>query len=87
MGWNDLHRTDLHHPLLHELRDDQLCFYFVHSYHFVCHDQRAVLAQCRYGSSFTAMVAQDNIAATQFHPEKSQDSGLQLLKNFCRWKP
>jgi len=64
-----------------------MCFYFVHSYHLACDDSAAVVATCGYGSPFTAMVARDNIAATQFHPEKSQDSGLQILRNFSRWQP
>jgi glutamine amidotransferase len=86
MGWNDLEkRTD--HPLLGGLEDSQLCFYFVHSYYLSCDDTDAVMATCTYGAPFAAMVARDNIAATQFHPEKSQDSGIQLLKNFARWEP
>lgn len=86
MGWNDLQRVSVH-PLLEGLEDSQLCFYFVHSYYLACRDRDAVVATCDYGTPFAAMVARDNIAAMQFHPEKSQDSGLHILKNFARWKP
>jgi glutamine amidotransferase len=86
MGWNDLEkRAD--HPLLDGLEDTQLCFYFVHSYFLSCNETDAVVATCTYGAPFAAVVARDNIAATQFHPEKSQDSGIQVLKNFARWEP
>jgi glutamine amidotransferase len=54
----------------------------VHSFHFVAKDQNDVLATVDYGSPLTAILAQDNIIATQFHPEKSSDAGLKLLKNF-----
>jgi glutamine amidotransferase len=86
MGWNDLERT-ADHPLFHGLEDGQLCFYFVHSYYLACRDSDAVVATCNYGTPFAAMVARGNIAATQFHPEKSQDSGIHILKNFARWEP
>lgn len=84
MGWNDVALT-APHPLFAGLGSDQLTFYFVHSYHF-----RAglhVLASCDYGTRFTAAVAKDNILGVQFHPEKSQDSGVALLENFVRWNP
>ena len=57
-------------------------FYFVHSYHAVPEDKNLIAATTDYGETLTAVVAKDNIYATQFHPEKSGDVGLQLLKNF-----
>ena len=63
-------------------------FYFVHSYYLKCDDENDVVAVCDYGGiAVTAAVCKDNIFATQFHPEKSQDYGLGLLKNFLDWKP
>ncbi len=57
-------------------------FYFVHSYHFLHKEKNLLEAKCEYGIKFTAAYEKDNIFATQFHPEKSQTNGLQLLKNF-----
>ena len=56
--------------------------YFVHSYRVECADESDVLATCDYGGRFCAMFARDNVMGTQFHPEKSQLAGLQILKNF-----
>jgi glutamine amidotransferase len=86
MGWNDIEKR-VEHPLLEGLEDTQLCFYFVHSFYLSCRDRDAVVATCNYGTPFAAMVGRDNIAAMQFHPEKSQDSGIHILKNFARWEP
>jgi glutamine amidotransferase len=61
-------------------------FYFVHSYYLRCDDPGDVEAQCDYGGPVTAAVRKNNIFATQFHPEKSQDFGLRLLENFVKWK-
>src|SRR5215470_10712463 len=61
-------------------------FYFVHSYHMVCDTTDLVAASAEYGVRFTAAVQRDNIFATQFHPEKSQDDGLRLLENFLQWQ-
>lgn len=61
-------------------------FYFVHSYHMVCDTSDVVAASAEYGVRFTAAVQRDNIFATQFHPEKSQDDGLRLLENFLQWQ-
>ena len=86
MGWNTIAlRTP--HPLFARFEADQLTFYFVHSYHFKTASPESVLATCDYGGPFTAVVAKDNVIATQFHPEKSQDSGIELLQNFVRWNP
>lgn len=84
MGWN---RVDpvADHPLFAHLKGEQMHFYFVHSYHLDCCDPADVLATCTYGYPFTAVVRRDNIVATQFHPEKSQDSGIQIYENFINW--
>lgn len=86
VGWNsvDFRRR---HPLFGNLKPTQNVFYFVHSYHMVCKNQEDILATCEYGYPFPAAVSRDNIWATQFHPEKSQDNGLQALKNFVNWNP
>ena len=86
MGWNDISPRGAH-PLLHGLREDQFVFYFVHSFHVVCRDPDDVVASCEYGYPFAAAMARENIFATQFHPEKSQDNGLQILRNFAEWAP
>ena len=66
---------------------DGLHAYFVHSYHLVARDRAVIVAETNYGGAVTAMVAQDNVAGTQFHPEKSQRLGLGLIANFLAWKP
>jgi glutamine amidotransferase len=86
MGWNEV-RREVDHPLVASLGQDQLVFYFVHSFHIVCHDPADVACTCEYGARFTAAIHRDNIFATQFHPEKSQDNGIQLLTEFARWTP
>ena len=88
MGWNTLtERTP--HPLLDgiPLGPDGLHAYFVHSYHLKAADRGDLVAQADYGGPVTAIVARDNIAGTQFHPEKSQRLGLALIANFLKWKP
>ena len=62
-------------------------FYFVHSYFPAPDDPSLTAASCTYGVAFTCAVARDNIFAVQFHPEKSQSAGLQLLSNFIDWRP
>jgi imidazole glycerol-phosphate synthase subunit HisH len=57
-------------------------FYFVHSYYLQCVTKEIVIGTCDYGTAFTAAIQQDNIFATQFHPEKSHRAGLNLLRNF-----
>ena len=61
--------------------------YFVHSYRCAVADPSDLLATVEYGGKIEAMVAHDNWAGTQFHPEKSQDTGLKILGNFLRWRP
>lgn len=89
MGWNTLTAAAAH-PLLDGIATGPagLHAYFVHSFHMVPKDRRAVIvAETNYGGSVTAMVATGNIAGTQFHPEKSQQLGLKLIANFLRWRP
>lgn len=62
-------------------------FYFVHSYYMKCISETDVVATCDYGGIVTAAVCKNNIFATQFHPEKSQDYGLKVLENFLKWNP
>jgi glutamine amidotransferase len=84
MGWNALTVSD--HALLSGL-PAQPHMYFTHSYAFYSDDEATVAATCDHGGAFTAMVARDNIAGVQFHPEKSQANGLRLLTNFLEWRP
>jgi len=88
MGWNTLNARRAH-PLLKDLPlgETGLHAYFVHSYHFRPTDPACVIADMNYGGLLTAMVGRDNIAGTQFHPEKSQSLGLRLIGNFLRWTP
>ncbi len=80
IGWNNISITKPH-PILDGIKDGEH-FYFVHSFHFVTKDQNDVLATVDYGTPINAILAKENIIATQFHPEKSSDTGLKLLKNF-----
>ena len=85
MGWNTLKfRAD--HALREGLSDGDHA-YFVHSYHVAGADKAQLLATADHGGPVTAMVVQDNIAGTQFHPEKSQALGLRLIDNFLNWTP
>lgn len=93
MGWNTLHFTDAAkgHPVLASLEEGNHA-YFVHSYHMVEPPETTVIAPWKlattdYYTPITAIVGQDNIIGTQFHPEKSQKTGLTLLGNFLRWQP
>ena len=70
-------------PLFEGVQRPSPDFYFVHSYRLQCADANDVLATCTYGETFTAALQHDSIYATQFHPEKSQKNGIQVLKNFC----
>ncbi len=87
MGWNTL--SPGNHPLLAGIPtgNDGLHAYFVHSYALKADRPEDVVAEVDYGGPVTAMVARDNVAGTQFHPEKSQRLGLALLANFLKWRP
>ncbi|KAA0968455.1 imidazole glycerol phosphate synthase subunit HisH [Aureimonas fodinaquatilis] len=88
IGWNTID-PDSPHPLLDGIATgpDGLHAYFVHSYQLVAKRPEQVVATTGYGGPVTAMVARDNMAGTQFHPEKSQALGLKLIANFLQWKP
>jgi glutamine amidotransferase len=85
MGWNELGELKPH-PLLAGIaaRDHA---YFVHSFQLKASRPETVLALTDYGGPITAVVGRDNLAGTQFHPEKSQATGLRLIANFLAWKP
>jgi len=85
MGWNEVTQARPH--ALWEGIPDRSRFYFVHSYYPEPADRAMTAGTCAYGVTFTCAVARDNIFAVQFHPEKSQNSGLQLLSNFVQWRP
>lgn len=85
MGWNDL-VIERPHPVLAGITTGEHA-YFVHSYHFHAENPAERLAFCDYGGPITAIVGRDTIIGTQFHPEKSQSTGLRLIANFLRWRP
>ena len=89
MGWNELDIRAAGHPLFAGLSDGDVAphAYFVHSFHLVADDPAQVLATVDYGGAITAAVGRDNLAGTQFHPEKSQAVGLRLIANFLAWAP
>ena len=82
MGWNNLSvvKDSL---LLSNINKDELDFYFVHSYFCRCKNPNDVIAQVDYGVLMDVAINKENIFDCQFHPEKSQRSGLQIIKNFC----
>ena len=85
MGWNEIEpRAD--HAILAGF-EAATHGYFVHSYHFRLADPTDIVATTDYGGALAAVVGRDNIAGTQFHPEKSQEAGLRLIRNFLRWRP
>lgn len=83
MGWNRV-KQRVNHPLWRDI-PDQSRFYFVHSYYVEAGDEDQVAGEGNYGAPFAAAMYSDNLFAVQFHPEKSQKAGLQLLKNFVNW--
>lgn len=80
-GWNSVHFKE-NHPLFKDIKQDDY-FYFVHSYYCQCNNENNILGVTDYGIEFTSAVTYENITGVQFHPEKSQYSGLKLLENFC----
>jgi glutamine amidotransferase len=88
MGWNELVLDDAgaSHPVLNGIASGDHA-YFVHSFHMQIATPSQRLASVDYGTDITAMVGRDNMIGTQFHPEKSQKTGLTLIGNFLGWKP
>ena len=86
MGWNELVRLGLAHPVTDALQPGDHA-YFVHSYQFAPANPAHLLAYADYGGRVPAIVGRDNIAGMQFHPEKSQEVGLKLLRAFLSWQP
>jgi len=80
MGWNNI-TIKKENPLLAELSNNSY-FYFLHSYYFEAHDNTNIVSTTKYGNDFASTVNHENIYGVQFHPEKSHESGIQLLKNF-----
>lgn len=83
MGWNQV-RQSRPHPMWKDI-EDGCRFYFVHSYYVKADNPEQEAGQCHYGLDFDVAIADKNVFAVQFHPEKSQHAGLQLLKNFLNW--
>jgi imidazole glycerol-phosphate synthase subunit HisH len=84
MGWNNLN-LQAKHKILQNIKD-QDHVYFANSYHFICKDASNILANVEYGDcKINAVLAKENIIGIQFHPEKSGESGLQILQNFARF--
>ena len=81
MGWNTV-KVISKHPILKRKKFES---YFVHSYNFICKNKKNNIATCDYQQKITAIVGKENIIGTQFHPEKSQKIGLEILKNFVSW--
>ncbi len=88
MGWNNLEisRTNTPHFVLRSI-ESSTDYYFVHSFMVKCKYDYHTLATVNYGEDIPAIIGRDNIIGIQFHPEKSQNAGLQLITNFLRWKP
>ncbi len=91
MGWNEVLQSGVNdssggHRLWHNI-PDRSRFYFVHSYYVQPQQTDMVAGRSEYLANFCSAIAKDNVFATQFHPEKSADNGLQLLRNFSEWKP
>ncbi|MEH6477606.1 MAG: imidazole glycerol phosphate synthase subunit HisH [Sneathiella sp.] len=85
MGWNEF-KVENEHVLLDGIKDGDH-IYFVHSYHVVTENAGETLGSVDYSGPVTAMIGRDNMIGTQFHPEKSQETGLRLISNFLKWKP
>jgi len=82
IGWNEINVLKMH-PVLSNLNNH--FFYFVHSYYANPKSNDFVYATCNYGVDFPAVIIKENFIATQFHPEKSGESGIKFLKNFVKW--
>ena len=78
LGWNDI--TETKNSIIKDFNNKD--FYFIHSFHFDVLNKEDIAATVNYGKDYVAAIQKDNIFATQFHPEKSQNSGLELMKSF-----
>lgn len=90
MGWNQVYQSHNQQSQVHALWkdiEDGARFYYVHSYYVQPDDAGVVSAYSDYPKAFTSAIAQDNLFAVQFHPEKSATAGLQMLSNFVNWLP
>ena len=86
IGWNEINQSYSH--ALFKGIANMSDFYLVHSFYMDCNNKKDLIATYQYGDhNITAAILKNNIFATQFHPEKSQDNGLKLLQNFINWKP
>lgn len=83
VGWNTVNFVKSH-PIFKGVKDN-VDFYFVHSYHFICENNANIYGYTDYGEDFVSIIGRDNIIGLQFHPEKSQSNGLKLIDNFCNW--
>ena len=89
MGWNTV-RIKRNHPVFSGIlknEGEKAYFYFVHSFFSKPDDHRLVLGETMHGEVFSSVISSENIFATQFHPEKSSENGIMLLKNFAGWNP
>jgi glutamine amidotransferase len=87
MGWNQVYQSGAKPHALWQGIEDGARFYYVHSYYVQPDDEAIIAGYSNYPNKFTCAVAKNNLFAVQFHPEKSADSGLQLLSNFVNWSP
>lgn len=81
MGWNDIYVKKQNEGILKDLPNDPR-FYFDHSYHLKCQDEKDIMADCEYGYTFPCAIHSDNIYGAQFHPEKSHKYGMKVFENF-----
>jgi glutamine amidotransferase len=84
MGWNNINMSK-GEMLFNEMDQEEIRFYFVHSYYVQCFNQSDIISSTHYGVDFTSSFRKDNIVGTQFHPEKSHRFGMTLLKNFIKY--
>lgn len=85
VGWNRIHQRKAH-ALFEGIDDGSFC-YFVHSFYCEPADETVVVGQTEYGGRYASVVAQGNVCGVQFHPEKSQEIGLRMLRNFAEFEP
>jgi glutamine amidotransferase len=86
VGWNEI-QFDAADWLFRGIRSTEANFYFTHSFQVVCHRHTDVIASAWYGQAITSAIRSGNIIGVQFHPEKSQDNGLTMLRNWVDWVP